>query len=266
MTKSAPASETIKTILILLAVFLLTGCAKSVDTTDVSANIMVSETSAEDFAPGPWQTYVGITSIDLDAQVEEIAKCMKSRGFDYVVPAKFLPAPHSDDQVGYGAASALLHAKPEVLTEAEKQPEYTKALYTLTDSAGNTISEGCEEIGIRAAAQEPENLPEDHESLLIELNKRIEADPAYIRAHELWQRCAANAGYDYPSPQAVLVDVFGRAHQAASGVGTLTLEEAEKQEAQIHKALSPCDRALTKRVTGLRHRYETELIEQLESD
>lgn len=266
MTLPRTASKTIDLILVLLAVFAVAGCAKSVDPNDVAANIAISETSADDFVPSPWEEYLGITPVDLGRQVDEIKKCMKKRGFDYVVPSKFLPDPETDDQVGYGAASALLYAQPEVLSETEKQPEYQEALYTRTDDDGNTVTVGCEEIGIRSAAPQPQNLPDDHERLIIDLNDRIKADPAYNLAHDLWQRCAANAGYDYPSPQAVLTDVFGRAHQAASGLGTMTLEQAERWEAQLHQALSPCDVALTKRITSLRHRYESELIDELNSD
>ena len=160
-----------------------------------------------------------------------IASCMKRRGFAYVPnPASYVPADDSAAAVsdftsltyaerhGFGLTDPYLDPPPrppsdpnaaafDALSTSDKVA-YSEAL----DGADGGAGSSCRSDGEKAFAEQSGGA--SFAARLQDLAEQVTAQPAVVTAREAWQRCAANAEYEFPSRRELIRSINDRIDKA----------------------------------------------------
>lgn len=228
---------------------------------------------------------------------EEVARCMKAQGFDYVpsLPAPVegvAPAtPEEAPAYGYGISTRPLEvpygteresaAMVEDLVEAAA---YDEALYGDPGRAsdadppiGSTGLGGCYEEGYRKAFADLDRLVQEADPLLQDLTAAVEVDPRLVALEGEWRRCMAAAGFPFDSQDealAMINDRFGAIVELRDMDGDpetddlafvydpVELETLREQERAIAAADAACSEPLRRRAVEVWEEYEQRFAEE----
>lgn len=216
-------------------------------------------------------------------QEELIATCMATEGFDYVpfVPENIesypdpgtlasLPDAGYVADHGFGLADRVRaqwvasdsdpnKAIVEALSQAERNA-YFDALMG-TSNTGEARG-GCSDDSISAEYLDAVRRVSElrHEAVL-----RMEADPEYTDAMDLWSECMAKDGYQFSDRRRAVLDYFGpRVDEVVLSRDHDALDRLADEEAEVAKADLACVEPHAATLAEIAARYEGPLVDQTE--